>query len=168
MPSSSLRATLLTEDLPIDSLGRPSRPTSPWSSLSSILQNGVLAGRTLSRTGYTSRIPVLAGSPARYQPDHFYSDIGDEEELFEEGIQLRFSDPPPTLKELHAEGQNNQGINGDDDKLGDNAQVWNEYVAEAEEFDTELISELNGSLDVLLIFVSSFMSPPDSLGSSLT
>ncbi|KIM20206.1 hypothetical protein M408DRAFT_79644 [Serendipita vermifera MAFF 305830] len=70
---------------------------------------------------------------------------------------LRFSDPPPTLKELHSDGHKlNEGISGDDDGLGDNAEVWNEYVAEAEEYDTELITELNGSLDVLLIFAGLF------------
>ena len=106
----------------------------------------MLGERTLSG-GYASRIPVLAGSPARYNPPfRFYSEIGNEEDLPEP--QLRFADPPPTLNSKIL------GINGDDDGLGDDAEVWDEYVAEAKEYDTELVDELNGSLDVLLIFVS--------------
>lgn len=146
----SLRPSLLAEDLP--PLGPPSRPSSPWSAISSVLREGVLGERTLSG-GYASKIPVLAGSPARYNPPfHFYSEIGDEEDMFEHA-RLRFADPPPTLNSKIF------GINGDDDGLGDDAEVWDEYVEEAKEYDTELIGELNGSLDVLLIFVSRSRDP---------
>jgi len=146
---ASLRASLLAEDLA--DLVHPSRPSSPWSSVSSVLQGGVLGqARTLSG-GYASRIPVLASNSARHhQSFQFYSDIGDEEELYyDQNARLRFADPPPTLNHKVA-----QGISGDDVGLGDNAEVWDEYVEEAKEYDEELINELNGSLDVLLIFVS--------------
>jgi hypothetical protein len=137
----SLTASLLTEELP--ELGSSSAPTSPWTSLSA-------RSRTLS-SGYASKIPVLAGQTIRYR---YYSDVEDEEPFVEQTVPLRFADPPPTLKELHADGHKiTQGIHEEDSGLGDNAEVWDEYCVEAKECDQELITELNGSLDVLLIFV---------------
>jgi hypothetical protein len=142
----SLTASLLTEELP--ELGPSSVPSSPWTSLSGVLQSP--RSRTLS-SGYASKIPVLAGQTTRYR---YYSDIEDEEPFVEQTVPLRFADPPPTLKELHADGHKiTQGVHEEDSGLGDNAEVWDEYCAEAKECDQELITELNGSLDVLLIFV---------------
>jgi hypothetical protein len=150
MPLAKLTATLLTEELP--EIGRSSRPSSPWSSLS-VLQTSPIRLRTLSGN-YTSKIPVLVGNSLRSQSFPFYSDFGDELDNVEQDATLRFADPKPTLKELHADGHKiNQGIDEEDSGLGDNAEVWDEYWTEAKECDRELINELNGSLDVLLIFV---------------
>lgn len=106
-------------------------------------------------SSYTSKIPVLAGS-SRYQAFQFYSDIGDDQKS-EGDIPLRFADPPPTLKELHIDGHKlNHHLDQEISGLGDNADVWEEYCNESAVIDRELISELNGSLDVLLIFAGLF------------
>lgn len=146
--------SLLTEELP--KIGPSSRPSSPWSSLSGVLQTSPVRWRSLS-ANYTSKIPVLVGNSLRSQSFPFYSDFGDEPDTVEQDATLRFADPKPTLKELHADGHKmNQGIDGEDNGLGDNAEVWDEYWTEAKECDRELINELNGSLDVLLIFAGLF------------
>ncbi|KAG8828082.1 hypothetical protein FRC19_009938 [Serendipita sp. 401] len=129
-----------------------SSPYSPGglSSISSVL----LRGRTFS---HASKIPVLAGSARNQTNFKFYSDIGDDEQVVEEQVPLRFSDPPPTLKEIHSDGRRiSQGVEGEEDELGDDAEVWEEYCKESREIDHELITELNGSLDVLLIFAGLF------------
>jgi hypothetical protein len=153
----SLTSSLLSEELPIQS---PSRPTSTWSFSGGIIPNSFPPRRPppkRSSTGWASKIPVLAGSAGRnngYNPFKFYSEIGDSEEELLQDVRLRFADPPPTLKELHADGKKlTEGFDEEDNGLGDNAAVWDEYVEEAKENDAELMKELNGSLDVLLIFV---------------
>ncbi|KAG8834557.1 hypothetical protein FRC17_008391 [Serendipita sp. 399] len=127
-----------------------SPPYSPGglSSISSVL----LRGRTFS---HASKIPVLAGSARNQTAFKFYSDIGDDEQVEDEQVPLRFSDPPPTLKEIHSDGRKiSQGVDSEADELGDDAEVWEEYCRESREIDHEITTELNGSLDVLLIFVS--------------
>ena len=42
--------------------------------------------------------------------------------------------------------------------IKDRSVLWDQYVKEAEIFDQELIGELSGDLDVLLIFVSTVPS----------
>lgn len=161
IPMSSLSASLLTEEFP--ALGPTSRPSSPWSTLSSIFQQRGRPyhnrTRTLSANGssWSSRIPVLAGLSNRQASYRFYSDIGanDDEIIQEEDIRRRFADPPPTLKELHADGHKmaqgleDEGTSG----IEDDQPFFEQYITEAKECDQELITELNGSLDVLLIFV---------------
>jgi hypothetical protein len=153
----------------------PSRPASPWSTLSSIFYSSgppSYKPRAYSHTQrpsdpntytWASRIPVLAINSTRR--DCFYSDIrpggsstvGESE--FERGVESeppRFSDPPPTLKDLHAEasGKRSSGSRNSGRGIGEESRVWREYVDESEEWDREMIKGLDGSLDVLLIFVS--------------
>lgn len=151
---SSLAAFPLTEEVP--ELGSVSPPLSPWSTLSTRPRSR--SSRTISN-GYTSKIPVLSG---RYNSSSYYADPEEDAILVEPVAPLRFADPPPTLKELHAGGHKiTQGLPSHEDNsdLGDNSPVWDEYCREAEDCDRELINELNGSLDVLLIFVRSFFLP---------
>lgn len=150
MPSLTT-ASLLTEE--VTELGHSSRPSSPWSSLSGVLRSP--RSRTTSG-GYASKIPVLAGQQTlQYQSFRHYLDVDDEDEepYVEQTAPLRFADPPPTLKELHADGHKITQGTHEDSGLGDDADVWDQYCSEAKEYDEELMNELNGSLDVLLIFV---------------
>ena len=39
-------------------------------------------------------------------------------------------------------------------ELDDDARIWSVYAKRAEEMDTEMLREWNGTLDTLLIFVS--------------
>lgn len=154
--------SLLTEELP--ALGAISRPSSPWSTLSNIFQGRRVRSPTATRGvfrahsgSWSSRIPVLAGAPNRYPSYGFYSDIGADDATIlhadEGGVRKRFDDLPFSLKEKMT-----QGVEGETNGLGENIDdaVWDNYVEEAKECDLELITELNGSLDVLLIFVEPF------------
>ncbi|CAG8539595.1 11152_t:CDS:2, partial [Acaulospora colombiana] len=168
--SAKLTAPLLKEGLP--QIGPSSGPSSP---ISPVLLTSPVRLRSLSGN-YASKIPVLVGNSLRSQSFPFYSDFGDEPDSFEQDASLRFADPKPTLKELHADGHKmNQGIDGEDSGLGDNAEVWDEYWTEAKECDRELINELNGSLDAglfcavltALLIESYKMLIPDSQDQSL-
>lgn len=175
-------ASLLDEQFELEGA---SRPTSPWSFFnpSRILPRrlSTVSGHSGS-DGYTfsspitvtsgsgslrsSRIPVLSDS-IRYPSYRFYSDIprGESSTLVDDNddpdpstlLPSRFSDPPPTVKELHAAATSadTQGKERFPPHHGisEDSKVWTEYVNETTAHDHELISGLDGSLDVLLIFV---------------